>query len=72
MKDLLSQLFGLSLTESVSVERRKSIDKINKKIKPITTIEISPLGIKEKISGYEHRQDNIDFILNEYRKSDKN
>ena len=76
MKDLLSQLFGLgskeSESDSVSSEHIDEIKKpplINKKIQPITIIEIDPFLVKQKSYGYEFRQDNIDYIKKEYKKS---
>mgnify|MGYP003395292737 FL=1 len=78
MKDLLSQLFGFRVSimvsekESVSEKNIKSIHKINKNINPITKVEISPLGIKKEIKGYEHRQDNIEFIFKEFKNSNNN
>lgn len=73
MKDLLSQLFGFCVSKDNVIEEKKiSTYKINKNINPITTIEISPLGVKEEIKGYEHRKDNIEFIFKEYKNSNKN
>lgn len=72
MKDLLSQLFGFRVSIMVSEKNIKSIHKINKNINPITKVEISPLGIKKEIKGYEHRQDNIEFIFKEFKNSNNN
>lgn len=66
MKNLLSQLFGLG-EESIFKGNAKIIDK---SIKPEWNINITPFSIEQTISGYEHRKDNLEYLVKEYNKTE--